>query len=174
MNKQLQQDIKSDLQQAFHVFYSSLNQHLKTPVGDLVKPYIQDIEDCTSFSDDVDLLVKFTYVLPNEEVKHTQYLPIQLFIQNGITLPEDIQRFKCVVKVKIRKNKAVYETTDSNPFYESETFIIKENSKSTTNALMTDSVEQQTSKNLVVVHAEDLREFSNDRIRVGETVSVEL
>lgn len=175
MNKDLQKHIEKELIESFKIFYFSLNQHLPfEEVNEKVKSYIDEIKDLTSITDDVDLKVKFVVTLPNGEDKHSTYQPLQLFVQNGVTLREDIERFQVSIRAEFRKNEIKYQSTDEFPFFKSEIFIIKDNIKSVQTALMKDSVEQKKSKNLVLVDAEDLREFSNNRIRIGEVKNLEI
>ena len=173
MDKKQQEQCRRELIESFKVFYSSLNVHLKADFAEKMKPFIDEINECVNFTDDVDILVRFEFVMPNEEVKHTRFQTIQDFVKNGITFPEGVQRFKCEVKSIMRKNEAVYETTPTHPFYKSETFVVKDNAKSVTSKLYLDSHEQGKGK-MVVVDSERLRDMSNNRIRVGEELIAEL
>lgn len=175
MNKELQSSIERELIESFTVFYSSLNQHLKNAddVTKGTKKYVQDIKDLMTITDDADLKVKFIYELPNGDLKHSTYQPIQEFIKNGITMPEDVERFRCVIRAEFRKDETKYQSTDEYPFFKSETFVIKENAKSLVSKLYLDAGKENKGK-AVVVSASDLQTLSNNRIRIAEPVIAEI
>ena len=174
MNTKLQKELEKELIESFKVFYSSVNQHLK--VEDMKQGrerYIEDIKDLMSLTDDADLKVKFVCDLPNGETKHSVYQPIQLFVKNGVTLPEDVETFKCVVRAEFRKNETVFQSTDEHPFFKSETFVVKENAKSVIAKLSKDSAERKEGK-VVMVSSQYLADQTGNRIRIGETLNQEL
>ena len=165
MDKELQKNIEKELIENFRVFYISLNQH-KTELTEEVGPYLQEIKDLLSISDDVDLKVKFVSVLRDGNEKHSAYQSIQIFNKEGIDLPEEVERFKVEIRAEFNKNNIKYQSTDSHPFFRSSTFVIKENSKSIISKLYIDAVETGKGK-AVVVDGRDLQQFSNNRIRLG-------
>ena len=175
MDKKMQKAIEKELVESFRVFYASLNQHLKLEeMTKGVEKYIEEIKDLMSITDDVDLKVKFVCTLPNGKEKHSVYQPIQLFVKNGITMPEDVETFKCVIRAEFIKNETKFTSTDERPFFKSETFVVEENAKSLIAKLYLDTAKTTEKPKFTVVKGERLTELSNNRIRIGETTIKEL
>lgn len=174
MNKQLQKDLEKELIESFKVLYSSLYQHKSfEQFKNDVEIYLNEIKHLMSISDDVDLKVKFVCVLPKGVVKHTNYQQIQQFVKNGVELDENVERFSMHVRAEFRKNNVKYQSTDEQPFFKSETFVLKDNVQSQMSKAYVAAAQDKNSK-VVMLDSESLQEFSNNRIRFGAEKKVEL
>ena len=174
VNEQMQKHIKRELIESFKVFYSSLYQHKNVEeVEKGYAPHVEDIKELMTLGDDADLRVKFVCITADGTIKHLPYQPIQLFVKDGVDIGEDVERFEVVIKAEYRKRNIKFESSDRTPFFKSETFVVKENSKSVISKLYEDRVEEGKAKAVVVSKA-DLQEFSNNRIRFGETNTLEI
>ncbi len=174
INKEIQQHIKRELTESFKVFYSSLYQHENyEKVNNDMKAYIEDISELMEISDDVDLKVKFVCYLNNGDVKHTKYIPIQLFAKNGLDIIAGVERIEAQVKVVVRKNNCVLESTDNNPFFKSEVFVLEENVNNSISKLQRDSIVKKEG-NGVLVSLQDLQDGSGNKIRFDDNKTLEL
>ena len=168
MGKNIKKEIEQDLIDGFKVFYSSLYQHQPAAKIDKdVKFYVEEIKELMKFSDEVDLKVKFICEVSPQKTNSTAYMPIQEFMRNGADLDSKTVRFKAVVKAEHFKNGVKYESSDSQPFFKSEAFVIRENDVRFAK-LCEEAVAQGKSK-AVVLNGQDLQEFSNNKIRFGYT-----
>lgn len=169
----MDKNIARELIDGFKVFYSSLYQHQSVEKVDKdIKFHLEGIKDLISFSDEVDLKVKFICDVSPEKTKHTAYIPVQEFMKKGIDLDSKTIRFKAVIKVEHTKNGIKYESSDSTPFFKSESFVLKENDKAHAR-LVEEAVSEGKSK-AVVISGQDLQEFSNNKIRFGYTNELEV
>ena len=173
VNKEIQKDIKRELLENFRVFYASLYQHKSIKeVEEGQEKYLKDIKELADLGDDADLKVKFVCDTLDRKVKHTQYKNIQEFVKNGVDMDEKVFRFYVVIKAEFRKGDVKYQSADTTPFFKSENFVIKEADKRFAK-LCEEAIKQGRSKS-VVVSREDLQQFSNERIRFGETNIMEV
>ena len=160
-NKDVQFEIKKDLQESFKILYFWLSHHKKLEtLTENLEGYFKDIDDLMKMSDDVDLKVKFIYTLTNGEVNHTRYQYIQKFITDGVDIDGDIESIQAQVKAVVRRNKHVLESDRSKPFFLSDEFIIKENINGKENG--------------VIVSLQDIQEFSGNRIRFAANETLEV
>lgn len=161
LNKDVQFEIKKDLQESFRIFYFWLHHHEKLEtLNENINGYFKDIDDLMKMSDDVDLKVKFIYTLTNGEVNHTRYQYLQKFITDGVDIDGDIESIQAQIKAVVRRNKHVLESDRNKPFFLSEKFIIKEN----------DNGKEEG----VVVSLQDLQEFSANKIRFSANETLEV